>query len=136
MSLASTRKTYGYGWARKITKWAAFRAGLSLIARDLPQKIERISIDIISLVILPITGVAIVIVVIVGAMHAFWLTTPPQTTPMWFVWMTRASALALVGGLVVRLMHHVIAVGRQQLEINALRTNDDGDAHPFPKGEQ
>jgi hypothetical protein len=28
MSLASVRKTYGYEWARKITKWAALRAGL------------------------------------------------------------------------------------------------------------
>ena len=28
MPLASTRKTYGYGLARNITKWAAFRAWL------------------------------------------------------------------------------------------------------------
>ena len=136
MSLASTRKTYGYGWARKITKWAAFRAGLSQIARDFPQKIGRLSIDLISLVILPITSVAIVIVVIVGGMHVFWLATPPRTTPLWFVWVTRASALALAGALVVFFVHHVIAVGRKQLEINAIRANDDGDTQPFPEGKQ
>ncbi len=108
-----------------ITKWAAFRAGLSLIARDLHQKIGRLSIDLISLVILPTTSVAIVIVAIVGAMHAFWLTTPPQTTSMWFVWTTRASALALAGALVVFFVHHVIGMGRKQLEINSIRANDE-----------
>ena len=119
-----------------ITKWTAFRAGLSLIARGLSQKIGRLSIDLVSLVILPMTGVAIVIVVIVGAMHAFWLATPPQTTPLWFAWTTRASALALAGALVVFFVHHVIAMGRKQLEINAIHANDDGDAQPFPEGEQ
>ncbi|MDA8190855.1 MAG: hypothetical protein M0Z68_05160 [Gammaproteobacteria bacterium] len=128
MSLASTRKTYGYGWARKITKWAAFKAGLPIAVTEIWKTLIEVGHIL--------TGFAMLVALWAagsGLFWGYWLTSPPHGIPMWWVWTTRASALVMIVYGVWVIARDIINVGHAKLLADADRATGPEDStgeHP------
>ena len=103
-----------------ITKRDAFKAGLSMTIK----RIARGLVDaLILFAVLGILGAAFY-----GLICGFWLTMTPRTTPLWWVWTTRASALVIIAYGLWATTRHLIKVGQTKLLENEVKEGREEDA--------
>ncbi len=60
-------------------------------------------------------GTVVLFMAMYGFFFNFWLTSPPHTTPLWFVWTTRVSAIVMI----VYYLWIMIMAGRAKLLADA-----------------
>ena len=94
-----------------ITKWTAFMAGLPIAATEIWKTLIEVANILTAFAMLGALWAAGS-----GLFWGYWLTASPHGIPMWWVWMTRASAVAWIAFIPSLVVRAIMRAGRKQLE--------------------
>lgn len=102
-----------------ITKRDAFRAGWPTTVKD-GYIMIRLTTTVALAALYAMTG---------GLSRWLWLTAPPETTPLWVVWVTRVLAIAVIIGIpcsaIVLFVNLAIASGRKKLRTDTQQGKEE-----------